>query len=122
MTKKEILFSVTKKDLRVEYFRTGGPGGQKQNKTSSGCRITHPASGAKGEARETRSQHQNRKLALQRLAESKEFRTWVRFRVAGCDVIEQKVDFMMDARNILIEGKEDGKWVELDVSIDSSKT
>jgi protein subunit release factor B len=38
---KELLFSLTKKDFRIDTFRAGGKGGQKQNKTSSGVRVTH---------------------------------------------------------------------------------
>jgi len=36
---KELLFSLTKKDFRVDTFRAGGKGGQKQNKTNSGVRV-----------------------------------------------------------------------------------
>ena len=64
MAKKELLFSLTKKDFVVETFRAGGKGGQKQNKTDSGVRIKHPASGAVAESREERSQHQNKKIAF----------------------------------------------------------
>lgn len=52
---------------RVDTFRSGGQGGQHQNKTESGVRLTHLPSGVVVTARESRSQHQNRKVALTRL-------------------------------------------------------
>lgn len=66
---KEKIFQVRKKDLRVDYFRAGGPGGQHQNKTSSACRITHIATGISAESREERSQAQNKKIAFRKLVE-----------------------------------------------------
>ena len=77
------LFSVTKDDLRWEYFRAGGPGGQKQNKTSSACRVTHDESGAVGECREFRSQRQNRVGAFSRMATSPTFQAWIRKKAAA---------------------------------------
>jgi protein subunit release factor B len=64
---KMLLFSVTKKDLDVQTFRSGGKGGQNQNKVESGVRIIHRASGAVGESREYRDQPQNKKAAFQRM-------------------------------------------------------
>ncbi len=55
-------------DVRFEAFRAGGPGGQHQNKTESAVRAVHIASGLAVVAREERSQHRNKALALQRLA------------------------------------------------------
>jgi ribosome-associated protein len=52
---------------RVETFRAGGPGGQHQNTTESAVRLVHEPTGATVVARDERSQHRNRKLALQRL-------------------------------------------------------
>ena len=52
---------------RVETFRSGGPGGQHQNKTESGVRLTHLPSGIVVTARDSRSQHRNRQIALARL-------------------------------------------------------
>lgn len=52
---------------RVETFRAGGPGGQHQNTTESGVRLTHEPTGTQASARDGRSQHQNRKAALRRL-------------------------------------------------------
>ncbi len=54
-------------ECRVETFRAGGPGGQHQNKTESGVRLTHLPTGIVVTARESRSQHRNRKTALARL-------------------------------------------------------
>jgi peptide chain release factor len=55
-------------DVRFEAFRAGGPGGQHQNKTESAVRATHIASGLSVVAREERSQHRNKALALERIA------------------------------------------------------
>ena len=95
---KQILFSVTRKDLRVDYFRAGGKGGQKQNKTSSACRITHPASGAVGESREERSQHQNRRIAFHRLANSRKFKLWLR---AQSNLTQEVLNSKVEQENIL---------------------
>jgi peptide chain release factor len=54
-------------DLRVETLRAGGPGGQHQNRTESAVRVTHRPTGASVIARDERSQHRNRALALRRL-------------------------------------------------------
>ncbi|MGD8322651.1 MAG: peptide chain release factor-like protein [Gemmatimonadota bacterium] len=52
---------------RVETFRAGGPGGQHQNTTESGVRLVHLPTGTRVVARDERSQHRNRQLALERL-------------------------------------------------------
>jgi protein subunit release factor A len=65
---RELIFSATKNDFIVETFRSGGPGGQHQNKTDSGVRIIHKATGLRAESREYRSQYQNKKIAFRRLA------------------------------------------------------
>ncbi len=54
-------------ECRVETFRAGGPGGQHQNTTESGVRIVHLPTGVRATARDERSQHRNRALALERL-------------------------------------------------------
>jgi len=60
---------------RVETFRSGGPGGQHQNVTESGVRLVHLPTGLRATAREERSQHRNRALALRRLREKLEVLT-----------------------------------------------
>lgn len=73
---KQLLFSVTKKDLIRQTFRSGGKGGQNQNKVESGVRFIHTPSGARGEARDSRDQHANEKSAFLRLINSIEFKKW----------------------------------------------
>jgi protein subunit release factor A len=51
----------------VDTFRAGGKGGQHQNTTESGVRLTHLPTGIVVIARDERSQHRNRKIALARL-------------------------------------------------------
>lgn len=79
---KELLFSITRKDLEIDTFRSGGKGGQHQNKVETGVRIRHPDSGAVGEARDGKSQHLNKKAAFERLVANKKFKIWVKRRAA----------------------------------------
>lgn len=51
----------------VDTYRASGPGGQKRNKTSSAVRLRHGPSGLIVIAEESRSQHENKAKALQRL-------------------------------------------------------
>jgi peptide chain release factor 2 len=51
-------------DLKRDTFRSGGPGGQHQNKTESGVRYTHLPTGIAAESRNERSQHKNDAVAL----------------------------------------------------------
>lgn len=116
MTKrKELLFSVTLADCRVDTFRSGGKGGQHQNTTDSGVRITHLASGAVGESRDERSQHMNKRTAFRRMAESERFRKWHRIecarRMGRFDAIERETDRAMNPRNLRIDVQIDGRWV-----------
>ncbi len=52
---------------RVDTLRAGGKGGQHRNATDSAVRLTHFPSGIVVVARERRSQHRNRRVALARL-------------------------------------------------------
>jgi len=55
------------RDVTFESFRAGGPGGQHQNTTDSAVRAVHRPTGLTTVAREERSQHRNKSLALHRL-------------------------------------------------------
>ena len=58
---------IKKDDLRVDTFRASGAGGQHVNKTESGVRFTHIPTGIVSESTDSRSQHKNREIALQKL-------------------------------------------------------
>lgn len=60
--------TVTKDDLKIEYMRGGGKGGQNRNKQDTACRITHIPTGISVRAEDQRTQEANKKLAFQRLA------------------------------------------------------
>lgn len=113
---KELLFSVTAADCRFDYYRGTGPGGQKRNKTESGVRCTHIASGAVGSSDETRSQHENKRKAFRKMAESAEFKAWHLMECARRSgllrEIQEKVDAMM--HNIKIESfnVKEGRWTD----------
>ena len=56
-------------DVRVEVFRGSGPGGQHRNTSDSCVRMVHTATGITVVATESRSQHENRRTAFNRLQE-----------------------------------------------------
>jgi peptide chain release factor 2 len=59
-----IEIDIRPEDLKRDTFRSGGPGGQHQNKTESGVRYTHLPTGIAAESRSERSQHKNDQMAL----------------------------------------------------------
>ena len=113
---KEKLFSVTKKDLDIQTFRSGGKGGQHQNTCDSGVRVVHRESGAVGESRSERSQRQNKKDAFKKLVASQKFKLWMQKKVfeLSCDKkkIKNQVDIAMRKENLKIEIRENGKWIK----------
>jgi RF-1 domain len=112
---RELAFSVTRKDLKIDTFSAGGPGGQHVNHSNTAVRITHIPSGAAGEARDNRSQHVNMKAALRRMAATGTFRAWVNRQLLGNPLPpEEQVKRDMAPENLLIMGREGGRWRIID--------
>jgi protein subunit release factor B len=55
------------KDIRIDFFRASGPGGQHRNKSETGVRLTHLPTGIVVTATESRSRHINLRHAFARL-------------------------------------------------------
>jgi len=117
MKPRKLLFSITAKDCRWDYYKGSGPGGQKRNKTENCCRCTHIASGAVGKSEEGKSKEQNKKKAFKRMAESEKFKTWYQIevsrRMGHLRNIEIKIEEELNnPKKTVIEVRDNGKWVE----------
>jgi len=113
--KKELLFSVTSKDLRVEFFSGTGAGGQYRNKHQNCVRLHHLDSGAMVTGQSNRNRKANINEALNNLVNSPKFKLWSSRKVQEVITgksIESIVDSMMIPENPRIEVKENGKWIE----------
>jgi len=113
MARRKVL-SVSAADCELQTFRAGGKGGQNQNKRDTGVRYIHHPSGARGEARDERSQLQNRRIAWLRLIGSDQFKLWMRRELGQSALREtETTSFEIMPEDIKIEARVGGRWTQV---------
>lgn len=120
---KELLFSVTKKDLDITFFSGTGPGGQNRNKVQNCVRMRHPDSGAHSTGQSNRDRQANLKEAFLTLVNSPTFKIWhtkKTHELISGKTVEQRVMESMVESNLKVECRnEEGKW---DIYTDNQNT
>ncbi len=112
-----ITIEIRDEDLERQTFRSGGPGGQHQNKTESGVRFIHKPTGIAAESRTERSQHKNADNAM-KLLKSRLFKIEEQKRLAEVEKLydeKGEVSWGNQIRNYVLQPYTLAKDVRTDV-------
>ena len=107
---KELLFSVTKKDLEIYYFSGTGAGGQHRNKHMNSVRMYHPDSGVRVTGQGNRERNANLRQAFSSLVKHPDFKIWHTRKthaLISMKSIDELVAESMHPENIKVESKDE---------------
>ena len=77
MNRKDLLFSITKKDFDVQWYSGTGAGGQHRNKHQNCCRLVHKDSGARTTGQSNRDRGSNQKEAFTSMVKHPKFKMYI---------------------------------------------
>ncbi len=111
---RELLFSVTRKDLKIEFFSGTGGGGQHRNKHQNCVRLYHSDSGTRTTGQSSKERKANLTEAFRNLVESTPFKMWQMQKLTEIregKTLKQQVEEAMNSKNLKVEYKvEGGGW------------
>lgn len=96
---------IKESEIKVEFYRASGPGGQHRNTTDTAVRIRHLPTGIVAQASESRSQFQNRETAMNRLRSALEKRTRKLKRRIATSVPKRAQEKRLTAKKIVAQKK-----------------
>jgi len=126
VTDDDETITIDPQELRIDYFRAGGAGGQHVNKTESAVRITHIPTGLVVTCQDERSQHKNKAKAMKvlhaRLATAKREqeeaqRSKDRKQMVGSGMRAEKVRTYNFPQNRVTDHQVEQTWQKLDMII-----
>jgi len=112
---KEHLFSITKKDLDIEFFSGKGAGGQHRNKHQNCVRMRHIESGVVTTGQSNKERQRNIREAFDSLIKHPKFKIWMNRKIHETiegKTIEDKVAELMSPENLKIEVRGKDGWTE----------
>jgi len=113
---KKKLFSITKKDLKIDYFSGTGAGGQHRNKHQNCVRINHKDSGVIVTGQSNKSRQANIREAFNSLVKHTKFKIWMNMRVneeIDGKKIEDIIEEQMASEFLKVEFRDGkNKWAE----------
>ena len=92
---EEVDIKINEKDLRIDVFRSSGPGGQSVNTTDSAVRITHLPTGIVVQCQNQRSQLKNKNIAI---------------KILSSKLYQLKLDEISNEKTKLNDSKVDISW------------
>jgi len=110
---RQLLFSVTKKDLDIQFFSGSGAGGQHRNKHQNCVRMYHKDSGVRSTGQSSKERKANLREAFKNLTQHGRFRMWQNMKIQEVQkgkTLEKEIDESLCIENLKVEYNREGKW------------